>query len=284
MTRLKLRKLFFFATLAGTITLMNRCKIIDPKEKVPTYVHIDSFRFETSDLHDIRYAWVYYNNNPIGAFDLPATVPVMASGTGEIKVLPGVPINGRGERPVAYPFYKGYNYTLNEAPGQIVNLSPSTRYFDSTRFQVISEFEAGITKFARAAGTTTIISTSDPALVFQGTGTGAVFLNTATDSTVDSTRNAFKVGFSAAFIEFDYKSSVNAVFGMKGVLSGLLTTDVEYIAGVLPNKSWSKFYLNITSFVNKYQGGDYYLFIKTNVPSGQANGQLLIDNIKLVTF
>jgi len=284
MIRLNLRRLFLLAILGGTITLMNRCKIIDPKEKVPTFVHIDSFRFETSDLHDIRYAWVYYNNNPIGAFDLPATVPVMASGSGEIKVLPGVPINGRGERPVAYPFYKGYTYTLNEAPGQIVNLSPSTRYFDSTKFLVISEFEAGITKFAKVAGTTTIVSSSDPSIVFEGTGTGAVFLNSPTDSTVDSTRNSFKVGLSAAFIEFDYKSSVNAVFGMKGVLGGVVTTDVEAIAGVLPNTSWSKFYLNVTSFVNKYQGGDYYLFIKTNVPAGQANGQLLIDNIKLVSF
>jgi len=284
MIRLKLRRLFLFAVLAGTITLMNRCKIIDPKEKVPTYVHIDSFKFETSDLHDIRYAWVYYNNNPIGAFDLPATVPVMASGSGEIKVLPGVPINGRAERPLAYPFYKGYTYSLNEAPGQVVTLSPSTRYFDSTKFQVISEFEAGITKFAKVAGTTTIISSSDPNIVFSGTGTGLVLLNSATDSTVDSTRNSFNVGLSAAFIEFDYKSSVNAVFGMRGILNGVVTTDVEYIAGVLPNPSWSKFYLNITSFVNKYQGGDYYLFIKTNVPSDQTNGQLLIDNIKLVTF
>lgn len=264
--------------------LATRCNIINPKEKVPTYVRIDSFSFETPDLYDIRYAWVYYNNNPIGAFDLPATVPVMASGTGEIKVLPGIPINGRGERPVAYPFYKGYSTTLTESPGQIVTLSPTTRYFDSTKFSVISEFEAGITKFSKVSGTTTIISVSDPSLVFQGTGTGAVFLNSASDSTVDSTRSSFKVGLSAAFIEFDYKSSVNAVFGMKGVLGGVVTTDVEAIAGVLPNTKWSKFYLNITSFVNKYQGGDYYLFIKTNVPAGQKDGQLLIDNIKLVTF
>lgn len=284
MIRGNLTRLFLFALGVGTTTLMSRCKMIDPKEKVPTYVHIDSFQFETSDLHDIRYAWVYYNNNPIGAFDLPATVPVMASGSGEIKVLPGIPINGRGERPVAYPFYKGYTTVLNEAPGQIVNIAPSTRYFDSTKFLVISEFEAGISKFAKVAGSTTIISSSDPAIIFQGTGTGAVFLNTSADSTVDSTRSSFKVGLSAAFIEFDYKTSVNAVFGIRGVLSGVITTDIEYLAGVLPNSSWNKFYLNVTSFVNKYQGGDYYLFIKTNVPSGQTNGQLLIDNIKLVTF
>ena len=227
---------------------------------------------------------MYYNNNPIGAFDLPATVPVMASGTGEIKVLPGVSINGRSERPVAYPFYKGYTFNLTESPGQIINLSPTTGYFDSAKFTVISEFEAGITKFAKVAGTTTLISVSDPALVFQGTGTGAVFLSSAADSTVDSTRNAFKVGFSAAFIEFDYKSTVNVAFGMKGILGGLVSTDVEYLAGVLPNTSWNKFYLNITSFVNKYQDGDYYLFIKTNVPSGQGSGQLLIDYIKLVSF
>lgn len=284
MIKLNLKLLSTIIVGTALTVLMSRCKAIDPKEKIPTYVHIDSFTFETSDLHDIRYAWVYYNNNPIGAFDLPATVPVMTSGTGEIKVLPGVPINGRSERPLAYPFYKGYTQTLNESPGQIITLHPSTRYFDSTKFMVISEFEAGITKFAKVGGTATIISVSDPALVFKGSGTGAALLNTASDSTIDSTRTPFTVGLSAAFIEFDYKTTVNVAFGMKGVLGGLVATDVEYLAGVLPNNKWSKFYLNITSFVNKYQGGDYYLFIKTNVPSGQSGGQLLIDNIKLVTF
>lgn len=261
------------------------CNTINPAEKVPTYIHIDSFSFETKDLHDIRYAWVYYNNNPVGAFDLPATVPIITSGTGEVKVLPGIPINGRAERPLAYPFYKGYSYTLAESPGKTVKISPVTGYFDSVKKTIISEFESGITRFAKWGGTATIVSASDPALILDGNGSGMVTLPSPADSSIDSTRNSFKVGYSAAFIEFDYKSSVNCVLGMTATLGSVITTDIEYLGGVLPgDDKWQKFYLNITSFVNRYQGGDYYLFIKTTVPNGQTGGRLLIDNIKLVTF
>jgi len=278
-------KIAFLFLLLITFCAQWGCNTINPQEKVPTYIHIDSFIFDGASPHDIRYAWVYYNNNPVGAFDLPATVPILVDGTGgSVQIAPGIPINGRGERPVAYPFYKIFSMPVADQPGKIINAAPTVKYFDSVKFTVISEFESGVTKFAKWQGTTSIVSVSADSLKFEGTGTGAVFLNTADDSSIDSTRVSFNVPNGAAFIEFDYKSSVNLAFGMKAMLGGVLTTDVEYLAGVLPNDSWHHFYLNITSFVNKWPGGDYYLFIKTNVPDGKQSGRLLIDNIRLVTF
>jgi len=270
--------------LLFTVLCQCGCTIINPTEKTPTYVHIDSFAFQGTDLHDIRYAWVYYNNNPVGAFDLPATVPIIMSGPGNVQVAPGISIDGRAERPVAYPFFKIYSTTLAEQPGKIINLLPTTGYYDSVKFSVISQFEAGITKFAKCGGTTGMVAVSADSLKFEGTGSGAVFLNSPSDSSIDSTRVPFTVPLGAAFIEFDYKTSVNFAVGIRGTLANSVVTDVDYKAGVLPNTSWRRFYVNITSFVSTYQGGNYYLYIKTSMPSGQTSGRLLIDNIKLVTF
>lgn len=269
--------------LTATAVWNSGCNIINPSEPVATHVRIDSFSFENGARHDIRYAWVYYNNNPVGAFDLPATVPIIASGKGTLQVAPGIPINGRGERPVAYPFFRIYTTELNYEPGKVQTVSPTTGYYDSVKYTVISEFEGGITKFAKYFGTTTITTTSVDSLKLDGTGTGLVVLPSSADSSIDSTRAPFKVPEGAAFIEFEYKSSVNLQVGIRGLLGNSLITDIEGW-GVLPSPTWKKFYVNITSFTNKYPGGDYYFYIKTSVPSGQTSGKLLIDNIRLVTF
>ncbi|MBL7690668.1 MAG: hypothetical protein JNM41_03675 [Flavipsychrobacter sp.] len=259
------------------------CNIINPSEPVATHVRIDSFSFENGARHDIRYAWVYYNNNPVGAFDLPATVPIIASGKGTLQIAPGIPIDGRGERPVAYPFFRIYTTELNYEPGKIQTVSPTTGYYDSVKYTVISEFEGGITKFAKYFGTTSITTTSVDSLKLDGTGTGLVLLQSPNDSSIDSTRAPFKVPEGAAFIEFEYKSSLNVQIGIRGLLSNVLITNID-ARGVYPSATWKKFYFNITGFINKQPGGDYYFYIKTSVPPGQTSGKLLIDNIRLVTF
>ena len=55
------------------------CNLINPKEQVPTYLHLDRFTFSNPDSsytgsssHDIPSAWVYVNDQPVGTFDLPA--------------------------------------------------------------------------------------------------------------------------------------------------------------------------------------------------------------------
>ena len=72
--------------------------------------------------------------------------------------------------------------------------------------------------------------------------------------------------------------------GLQAYLPGGYATTLEYRAGIKSNNYWRKFYFNITPTTTEYAGGKYNLFIKTSVPEGQTSGQLLIDNIKLVTF
>ncbi len=277
-------RIIFALLLPFTFFSFWGCTIINPAEQVPTYIHIDSFHFDGNESNDIKYIWVYYNNNPVGAFDLPATVPIMTSGSGTLQIAPGIPVDGRSERPVAYPFYRIYTTTLEEQPGKIKNIVPTTGYFDSVRTTYISQFEGGITKFAKYNGTTSLITVSADSLKYAGTGSGAVYLNSPADSSEDSTKIGFPVGYGAAFIEFDCRSTIPFALGLTGTLSTLATTPIEYLAGASAVDTWHKYYFNITSFVTKYPGGTYHLYIKTSLPAGQANGRMLIDNIKLVTF
>src|ERR1700761_424190 len=96
--RYKLDKPFFIVRIVQLFILIvsvfsiSGCNVINPKEAVPTYIHVDSFRFtpanyelQGASTHDIRTVFAFYNNNPIGVFDLPATFPVIATGTGKLE-------------------------------------------------------------------------------------------------------------------------------------------------------------------------------------------------------
>jgi hypothetical protein len=259
------------------------CNIINPQEKVPTYIHVDSFQFEGGRSHDIKCVWVYYNNAPVGAFDLPATIPIITSGTGTLQLAPGILVNGRNERPLVYPFYTLDISELKEQPGKIVTITPKTRYYDSVKFTTISDFESGISKFAQWGGTTSLVVVTADTLKYEGTGTGAIFLNSSADSSIDSTATPFRIGNGAAFIEFDYKSSTPFALAMQANLGTLYSSSPTYLAGILPNDRWQKFYLNVTGFVSQYPADTYHLYIKAALQD-QTSGRLLIDNIKLVTF
>jgi len=260
------------------------CNIINPSEQVPTYIHIDSFQMTGGASHDIQCVWVYYNNNPVGSFDLPCTIPVITSGTsGTLQLAPGILVNGRNERPLAYPFYKLHTEELTTQPGKVITINPITSYFDSVRFTTISDFESGITKFAKWGGTTDLVAVTADSLTYEGNGSGAIFLNSAADSSIDSTAAPFVVRQGAAFIEFDYKTTTPFAMGMQANLGTLYTSSITYLAGILPNNRWQKFYLNVTGFVTNYPADNYNLYIKAALQE-QTSGVLLIDNIKLVTF
>jgi len=264
--------------------LVCSCNVINPPEKAPTYVHIDSFQFAEDELHDIRCAWVYYNNNPVGVFDLPATIPVSVTDGGRLQIAPGVSINGRNDLLTIYPFYTIDTTVLNAQPGKTVVYEPKTKYSGKTRTKVISDFEAGLTGFARSAGAGTLIGVTADSLTFEGSGSGAVFLNNPDETSTDSTMFSFPVEQGAAFIEITYKSSLMVSLGLQAYLGNSSVTSVVFSAGIKPSDAWRKFYFNVTAFTDGNAVDRCKLFIKTSVPQGQNGGRLLIDNIKLVSF
>ncbi len=278
------RKLFYIAYVLFVIATNYSCNIINPSEPIPTYVRIDSFEFTGGGLTDIKCVTVYYNGDNIGSFDLPAVIPVVTSGSGgTLQVAPGILVNGRNERPAPYPFYKMAFLSLPEKPGEIINYTPKTGYYDSVVFTKISDFNSGITQFSKVGGTTTLRVVTDPTLVFEGAGSGAVYLNSAADSSIDSTIKSFPIKQGYSFLEFDYKTTAPFAIAIKANLGSLYSSSTTYLAGVLPNNKWQKFYLNLSGFTTNYPADTYHFFIKAALQD-QTSGVLLIDNIKLVTF
>ena len=94
------------------------CDIINPSEKIPAYLHIDSFTLKGSYdsfgtlSHAITDVWVIIDNEFIGAYELPADIPVLKEGKKSMVLKAGIKENGITNTRLPYPFYDGYFSTV----------------------------------------------------------------------------------------------------------------------------------------------------------------------------
>ena len=108
-----MRKFYRFDVLFLSFIFLSlsSCEIYNPSEDEPSYIHIDSISLTTdytaygTASHKITDAWVYVDNELIGAFELPANVPVLKSGVHNINIRPGIKLNGIAATRSYYPFF-----------------------------------------------------------------------------------------------------------------------------------------------------------------------------------
>jgi hypothetical protein len=230
---------------------------------------------------------VYYNNSLMGEFDLPCTFPVITNGsaTGRLQVFPGIAYNGRNSAMDIYPFYRpDTSLLVPQTPGKVVNFTPVTTYYTGIKPYVIADFEKGtVLNFGLAEGLQPLAKVTDDSLLFEGNGSGRIIMTAVGDSSTDSS-TVFTIPSGSAVIEFNYKSDVQFYVGLRSNLTNTVSSSPYYLAGINPSDHWQKFYLNVKAFALQYPGNNYNFYIKTVLPTGQATGRVLIDNIQLITF
>jgi hypothetical protein len=284
---MNLRYTFLFVSLF----FLTSCDFFDPQEKIPAYIHIESFNFTTSSEQgssssNITDAWVYVDDQLIGAFELPVTFPVLFEGTHTIKVKPGIKLNGISESRVINPFYTAYTTTINLIPDSVINLTPNSTYYPSVIFKWKEAFEdGGISLEKTTRSDTTLEKTSDITKVFEGDYSGKI--------NVDDTRDFFECKTSASydlpqtgssvFLELNYKNDIP--FSV-GVFANATGTSIQHELLVLnPTNTWKKIYINLTGRVSEESDADsFQIFFGCQKPANVANGEILLDNIKLIHY
>jgi len=279
-----------FLSIAGL--LGTGCNIINPAEKVPTYVHIDSFEFqvdqpskEGSANQNISCAWVYFNNQPVGVFDLPVNVPILADGPGEVLVIPGVAISGMKDYNTQYSFFKTATTNIDGVPGTVTNYTPKTSYVDDAVFQWKEDFETGSTFIPANSESTTdtsIIRVTDKDMVFEGGAAGYIYMDATHYESENVTNASFPISQGRSFLEINYKCNTSFQVGLVTTVEGVVKP--EYIIGIKPKDTWNKVYVDLSQFTSVYKGTSFRFMIKTGLDEGLTNGYVLIDNLKIISF
>ncbi len=265
-------------------------------EKIPSYVYIKPFQLTTkteegSASASLPEAWVYVNEEFIGAYSLPAQVPFLSDGQARITVFPGVHENGLAEYPNIYPFYQEFDVKKTIAPSKVDTIVPKLRYYDNTKFALLENFESGnmfTYQYSKLGGK--FSRTLDKP--FEGTACGIIKLqtkDTTLATTVASTllmKNQLNDA-APAYVELDYNSDIDLEVGLLANEKFSGQEIYESIAFFKGKKEWRKIYVNLDAAVNESKFSSYRLTFSaalpfTNGKYEKPTGEVKIDNVKVV--
>jgi hypothetical protein len=281
-----------YLLLIGFLLSFCSCNIINPTEKIPAYISVDTFLLNTdvgiqgSNAAKITDAWIYVNDNLIGAFELPCKVPALFEGKCKISVGPGIKTNGIAATRTIYPFYKNYFTEVDLIPEGETKLSPLTVYFDSLTFAYKSNFDdaAGISLEATNRSDTSIQITYNQTEVFEGNG------SLKAELTQDSAFLEFKQVDAVplpkqgefVFLEMNYKCN--------GLLNVELYSNypssaphIDKVLTLLPSENWNKIYIDLTRYVSTQVNAiNYTLYFSMIKLGGTESIKVYMDNLKIV--
>jgi len=281
-----MRSILYFFIIFTVFT----CDVINPEEEIPAFLEMETFNLLSSpntgsSNENITEGWVYVDNNLIGAFSKGKPFPVLASGTVDIIVDPGVHENGIGFTPSLFPYYTRYTTTLELIPGQTTTFTPEFRYQEDTDFRFIQEFDNTTIFNVDRDGNeeTTINYTSDQA--FEGTSAiieldnDNPFFDVASNITFDLPT----MGGNQPWLEINFKTDVPFAIGLLAQdFSGQVTP--LYLNGLNTTTEWRKVYINLQETINNLPFPPYQVGFSAMLPTDQNRGTIFIDNIKLLHF
>lgn len=272
--------------------ILGSCDVINPEEQVPAYVYVDEMSFQAgagqgSSSSRITEVWFYAGGEFLGAYDMPATIPVVQAGDSEIRLFPGVKINGIINTPDIYPFYKTIDVNLNLQPLKTDTIRPQTSYKDNVRFAMVEDFEQNHIFVEDEDGNPATSMQSSKVDVFEGEFSGRIHLVSGDN---DFCEAATLVKFAQiptngtpVYLEMNYKNTMQFTVGLIGHQSNIAPAK-NYIIAIRPRDFWNKIYIDLTEVLNLSDLESYQVVIAAALEDGQSEGTVFLDNVKMLHF
>jgi len=281
---------YFFLALVPILILS--CEKFKGEQEIPAYITIDSIYLTTNNptqgsaSANIVDAWVYVDDDLIGAFQLPARFPVLAKGEHNLKLLPGIKLNGIAATRMAYPFYSPVELTVDLAELDTFAVgTKKTTYLSTTVFDVIEDFEGFDVSFDTTNRSEVALLLTEPGdtLTFEGNHSGMVKMDTVDQFFECVNDKDFDIPYAPVFLEMNFRT--NNVFVVGVYLYGITTIQQVPIVYLNPTgNEWKKIYINLTNTLNAYSNMQKFrVFISAIQSPAVSNALILMDNIKVVT-
>ena len=234
-------------------------------------------------------AWVFVDDENIGAFELPAMIPVLETGDHSLKVFPGVFKNGIAATRGVYPFYEEYlnDTTFFLVPDSVFTVNPTVNYRDNSTYAWIEDFEdisISINDENQAELDRVLNSDNVP---FSESGMGQIILTEADSLYIGTTPSfALPTGQREIFIEIDYSTDVELTVGIIAVDPGGVE-EFPFLILVPTQEAgetdvWNKMYIDLTNIVSDRPHVIGYQFYLAAAHQEATEEIILMDNIKLI--
>ncbi|MCF8258722.1 MAG: hypothetical protein K9J06_14295 [Flavobacteriales bacterium] len=125
---------------------VSSCELINPDEQIPAFLRMESYSITTTSaqgypVHSLTDAWVYHNEELIGVYELPASIPVLAEGPTQLRIQPGMRVSGQVGQRSSHPFLNDLTPTIPLFPDSQTVYNPTVTYKDSAVFKWLESFE-----------------------------------------------------------------------------------------------------------------------------------------------
>jgi hypothetical protein len=281
------------------LTLLS-CELINPEEDVTSYIYINNFTLATnpgiqgSASAKITEAWLFLDGDFLGAYSLPATVPLLTEGSHTIRLEPGIRDNGISSTPEVYPFYENYETTVALTAGETDTLRPVTQYRTNAQFIFVENFERSDHLFRDVkvgAPDTRVDRIQQDA--FEGSYSGILNVGFDQPEVLIATSRRFVFPdeiVPTIYLEMNYRSEGLVGFGIIGY-DGQSPIDGEVLlsAGFRPSEEWNKIYFNLNRVFANRNFLEYQVVFQAAIPQEEGtyiaeNVRIWLDNIKLIQF
>ncbi len=299
-TSIKLNRYIFTAEIVILlILLVSSCDKFEGDQTIPAYIHVDSIRLVDNPLleegnltKNIQDVWAYVDDDLVGAFELPATFPVLSEGPHKLTLAAGIKYNGMSGTRGPYPFYEPKIITEYEfVAGVTDTINPSVKYYSTTFFAWSENFETNsISLHPTAASDTSLtLLNYDPPDPVYGFASGIGYMDDNRPILEVSTGDSDHPGYDLpkagqyVFLEMDYNTNVPAVVGLFMREVGVQIIQHPVLVLNPTNGLWKKIYINFTPTVSTYYNTTYFnVFIRAEKTSSVDLAVIKVDNLKLI--
>lgn len=297
---------FFVFAVSLMAVMLPSCKKFEGSQTVPAYIRIDTMGLSCdyytygANTHNFIDAWLYIDDNPIGCFELPATVPVLKEGRHKVAVLPGIARDGiiSFYRPY-YPFVAPVESTVNLVRDSVVKLFPVFHYWpngDNLHVRWMEDFDGGSLSMEATSQSDAGISAvsgplawHDPEGIYS-TRSGRVVLYSDTTSFCIATKEEFRdlpTTGTSCMLEMDYKCSDTCavgIFYLDGSVNQLeiLRLRPTGASGEEPEQ-WKKIYINLGPYLVDNEDAEYFkLYLSSWYNRNSGAQYFYYDNLKII--
>lgn len=282
-----------FICIAAAMVMVG-CSVFDREEPAPALIYIPELSFTTdyatqgTASEGITEAWVYANDRMMGAYELPATVPVLSEGETRLEIFAGVQLAGNAGARETYPFYTTHLTFPNLQPLKVDTVIPVFEYVENATILLVDDFESANVFGLDVNTQGTVDRTDDPELVFEGGRSMVVTIeNDENRCTVITNEQEYPLPQNRiCYLELDYRSNNSFAIGLEATFPG--NVQREYTAVIVPRadqiNTWQKLYIDLSAITVLFENATFELVIESARDAGNTTATLLFDNIKLIHF
>ncbi len=277
--------------LPGALLLLYSCKIIDPVERIPSFIVIDSVVISPGSFggftdHAVTDIWAFTGTEFLGVFPLPARIPVLSDGQVTLQLDAGIFSDGIRTLRIAYPFYRTPVLNMAVNPGESYHITPvytlpenivprnETLYEDFEARSILSFNKTGDSaNFTFEVDSTTYLYPNG------GNFSGLIRSKPGESRfiQISDVEQRFIQAGRNVFLEFNFASDMPFVVGVFASTSQGINKVFDL--NLFPSPTWKKVYVNLTEEVGRFPNNRYRVFIEGQ--SAISGSYIAIDNIRL---